>query len=117
MPAVSARSCSSAAHSATTAPQALLAISIAIGGLSAAAPIGWAGPSILVPDSSTGRVGGILNFSNQICAILAPVITGFIYERTHSFTWAFGVASAVLCVGILAYIFLLGRVEPIASLS
>ncbi|WP_419805099.1 MFS transporter [Terriglobus sp.] len=98
---------------ATTVPQALLAISIAIGGLSAAAPVGWAGPSILVPDSSTGRVGGILNFSNQICAILAPIITGFVYERTHSFAWAFGIATAILCVGILAYIFLLGRVESI----
>ncbi|GAA3751899.1 MFS transporter [Terriglobus aquaticus] len=98
---------------ATTAPQALLAISVAIGGLSAAAPVGWAGPSILVPDSSTGRVGGILNFSNQICAILAPIVTGFVYERTHSFTWAFGIASAFLCVGVLAYLFLLGRMEAI----
>ena len=98
---------------ATTAPQALLAISVAIGGLSAAAPVGWAGPSILVPDSSTGRVGGILNFSNQICAILAPIVTGFVYERTHSFTWAFGIASGFLCVGVLAYVFLLGRMEAI----
>ena len=97
---------------ATTAPQALLAISVAIGGLSAAAPVGWAGPSILVPDSSTGKVGGILNFSNQICAISAPIVTGFVYERTHSFTWAFGIASVILCVGVLAYVFL-GRVEPI----
>ena len=99
---------------AHTVPVALTCISIAIGGLCAAAPVGWAGPSILVPDSSTGRVGGILNFSNQICAILAPIVTGFVYERTHSFTWAFGIATAVLCVGILAYVFLLGRVEPIA---
>ena len=98
---------------ATTPAQALVAISVAIGGLSAAAPVGWAGPSILVPDSSTGRVGGILNFSNQICAISAPIVTGFIYERTHSFTWAFGIASAFLCVGVLAYIFLLGRMDAI----
>ncbi len=93
--------------------EALIPISIAIGGLSAAAPVGWSVPSILVPDSSTGRVGGIINFSNQLSAIAAPILTGYTVGRTHAYGWAFGIAGAYLCVGILSYVFLLGRIERI----
>lgn len=97
-------------HSLTPA---LVCISIAIGGLAAAAPVGWSLPSILVPNSSTGRVGGIVNFSNQLSAIAAPILTGYTVQHTHSYTWAFGIATAYLCIGIAAYLFLLGRTEPI----
>lgn len=92
---------------------ALVPISIAIGGLSAAAPVGWSLPSLLVPNSSTGRVGGIVNFANQISAIAAPIVTGYTVAVTHSYAWAFGIAGAYLCVGVAAYVFLLGRIEPI----
>lgn len=92
---------------------ALIPISIAIGGLSAAAPVGWSVPSLLVPNSSTGRVGGIVNFSNQLSAIAAPILTGYTVAHTHAYGWAFGIAGAYLCVGILAYVLLLGRIEPI----
>ncbi len=97
---------------ATTAQQALLWISVSIGGLSAAAPVGWSIPSLIAARNNVGRVGGILNFSNQISGIAAPIITGYIFAATHSFAWAFGVAAAYLFVGIAAYIFLLGRIEP-----
>ncbi len=98
------------AHSAVTA---LLPISLAIGGLSAASPVLWSMPSLLVPNSSTGKVGGIMNFSNQISAIAAPIITGITVQRTHAYTWAFGIAAAYLAIGILAYLLLLGRIEPL----
>ena len=98
------------AHSTLTA---LIPISLAIGGLSAASPVLWSMPSLLVPNSSTGKVGGIMNFSNQISAIAAPILTGITVQRTHSYTWAFGIAAAYLVVGIIAYVVLLGRIEPI----
>jgi MFS transporter, ACS family, D-galactonate transporter len=91
---------------------ALLWISLSIGGLSAAAPIGWSIPSLITPRSSVGSVGGIMNFSNQISGITAPILTGYIVQSLHSFAWAFAVAACYLVVGIAAYIFLLGRVEP-----
>jgi MFS transporter, ACS family, D-galactonate transporter len=91
---------------------ALLWISLSIGGLSAAAPIGWSIPSLITPRSSVGSVGGIMNFSNQISGITAPILTGYIVQSLHSFAWAFAVAACYLVVGIGAYIFLLGRVEP-----
>ena len=96
-----------------TVVTALLWISLSIGGLSVAAAVGWSVPSLIVPNSSTGAVGGIMNFSNQLSAIAAPIVTGFTVQHTGRFFWAFAIAAGYLLVGILAYIFLLGRVEPI----
>jgi ACS family D-galactonate transporter-like MFS transporter len=92
---------------------ALLWISLAIGGLSAASPVGWSIPSLIAPRESVGTLGGILNFGNQLSAIAAPIATGYVVQATHSFFLAFGAAAAFLLVGVVAYIFLLGRIETI----
>jgi MFS transporter, ACS family, D-galactonate transporter len=102
------------AHSTTVA---LVWISLAIGGLSAASPVGWSIPSLIAPRESVGTLGGILNFGNQLSAISAPIATGYVAQTTHSFFWAFGAAAAFLAFGIAGYIFLLGRIEPIAEPS
>jgi ACS family D-galactonate transporter-like MFS transporter len=91
----------------------LLWISLAIGGLSAASPVGWSIPSLIAPRESVGTLGGILNFGNQLSAIAAPIATGYVVQATHSFFLAFGAAAAFLLVGVVAYIFLLGRIETI----
>jgi len=96
------------AHSAT---RALIWISVSIGGLSAAAPVGWSIPSLIVARESVGKVGGIVNFSNQLSGIAAPIVTGYLVAARHSFAWAFGVSGIYLAIGILGYIFLLGRIE------
>jgi sugar phosphate permease len=101
-----------AAH-AHTALRALIWISISIGGLSAAAPVGWSAPSLIAPRGSVGTVGGIVNFSNQLSGIAAPIATGYLVAAHQSFVWAFGVAAIYLLIGIASYIFLLGRIEPI----
>jgi MFS family permease len=91
----------------------LLWISLAIGGLSAASPVGWSIPSLIAPRESVGTLGGILNFGNQLSAIAAPIATGYVVQATHSFFLAFGAAAAFLLVGVVAYVFLLGRIETI----
>jgi len=40
-------------------------------------------------------------------------VTGYIVGRTQSFTNAFLVAGVVLLVGVAAFVFLLGRIEPL----
>ncbi|HLH03778.1 MAG TPA: MFS transporter [Bryobacteraceae bacterium] len=92
---------------------ATLWISISLGGLSAAAPVGWSLPSLIAPKDSVGKVGGILNFGNQLAGIIAPVATGYFAGPTNSFSRAFAAAAIILVFGILAYIFLLGRIEPV----
>jgi len=100
------------AAKAHDAQHALLWVSVSIGGLSAAAPVGWSIPSLIASRGNVGRVGGILNFSNQLSGIAAPIITGYLFSAFHSFAWAFGAASIYLVIGIAAYIVLLGRIEP-----
>jgi MFS transporter, ACS family, D-galactonate transporter len=96
-----------------TAAAALFWISISIGGLSAAAPVGWSIPSLIAPRASVGRIGGIMNFCNQVSGIAAPIVTGYIVAATHSFAGAFIAATIFLLLGIAGYVFLLGRMHPI----
>jgi MFS transporter, ACS family, D-galactonate transporter len=103
-----------AVHS-TTPGKALLWISISIGGLAAAAPVSWSLPALVAPPGAVGRVAGIMNLSSQVSAIAAPVITGYLYGHTHSFAVAFSVPVIYLFAGIVGYVFLLGRVEPIPA--
>ncbi len=88
-------------------------ISISLGGLSAAAPVGWSPPSLIAPRDSVGKVGGILNFGNQLAGIAAPIATGYFAGPTNSFSRAFAAASIILVLGICGYIFMLGRIEPV----
>lgn len=100
-----------AAH-AKTATDALFWISLSIGGLSAAAPVGWSILTLISPRNSVGAVGGIINFSNQLSGIAAPIITGYLVAGGNSFARAFSVPGIYLVIGIAGYIFLLGKIEP-----
>ncbi len=92
---------------------ALVWISLALGGLAAAAPVAWTVPSLIAPRESVGTLGGVVNFCGQIAAISAPIVTGYIVSGTRSFAAAFVTATIILLLGIVGYIFLLGRIEPI----
>jgi MFS family permease len=102
----------------TTNPAlAILWISIALGGLAAAAPVGWSIPSLIAPRGGAGTVGGIMNFVNNLMGAVAPIVTGFIVGVTGSFNGAFLVAGITLVIGIFAYVVLLGRIEPIPDMA
>ena len=98
---------------AHTAQAAVFWISVSTAGLSAAAPVGWSIPALLAPERGVGTLGGMMNSCNQLAAVVAPIVTGYIAAETHSFAWAFATAAAILVLGIAAYIFWLGRIEPI----
>jgi MFS transporter, ACS family, D-galactonate transporter len=101
------------AANAHTPTRALIWISISIGGLSAAAPVGWTIPSMIAPRGSVATVAGIVSFSNQLSAIAAPIVTGYVVSMTRSYAWAFGISAIYLLIGISSYLLLLGRIEPI----
>jgi ACS family D-galactonate transporter-like MFS transporter len=100
------------AHSAM---QALAWISLSIGGLSAAAPVGWSIPALITPRASVGKVGGIVNFVCQASGITAQIVTGYIVKATHSYALAFGISAIYLLVGIAGYLVLLGKIEPMKT--
>jgi MFS family permease len=96
----------------TTSPQwAILWLSISLGGLAAAAPVGWSLPSLIAPKGGVGAVGGIMNFAVNAMGIAAPIATGLIVKYTHSFTDAFLAAAVILVIGVLAFVLLLGKIE------
>ncbi|MBS0559133.1 MAG: MFS transporter [Proteobacteria bacterium] len=92
---------------------AIVWISVALSGLAAAAPVGWSIPSLIAPRGGTASIGGVMNFFNNMMGVVAPITTGYIVGATGSFTDAFFVAGAVLVVGIVSFVFVLGRLEPI----
>jgi len=87
---------------------AILWISIALSGLAAAAPVGWSIPSLIAPRGGAATIGGIMNFLNNMMGVVAPITTGYIVG-------SFLVAGVVLVIGIVAYVFIPGRLEPIAE--
>jgi ACS family D-galactonate transporter-like MFS transporter len=95
---------------------ALFWITLSLCGLASAAPAGWSIPSLIAPRGGNGTVGGIMNFLNSIMGIVAPIVTGFIVLETGSFSSAFIVAGVVLLIGIVSYVFVLGRIEPVPDL-
>ena len=97
----------------TNANIAILWISIALGGLAFAAPIGWSIPGLIAPKGTVGTVGSIMNFFNNLAGIVAPILAGFIFDRTGSFAANFLVAGAILVLGIICFLVLLGRIEQI----
>jgi MFS transporter, ACS family, D-galactonate transporter len=94
---------------------AIFWITISLGGLAAAAPVGWSLPSLIAPKGGVGAVGGIMNFAVNVMGIAAPIVTGVIVKETHSFVGAFLAAAAILVVAALAFIFLLGRIENLPA--
>jgi MFS family permease len=98
----------------TTSPKvALFWFSLALGGLATAAPVGWSIPSLISPHNSAGKIASVLNFGIQLAGIVSPIVTGYITGTTHSFSLAFAVGAVLLLSGIPAYLFLLGKIEPI----
>jgi ACS family D-galactonate transporter-like MFS transporter len=94
---------------------AVMWIAIALGGLAFAAPVGWSIPALIAPKGTVGMVGGIMNFFNNLAGIIAPIVAGYIQDRTGSFALNFLIAGVILILGILCYLLLLGKIEQLPS--
>ncbi|GHO86131.1 MFS transporter [Dictyobacter formicarum] len=97
----------------TDATLATIWISIAIGGLAFAAPVAWSIPSIIAPKGTVGSVGSVMNLMGNLSGIIAPIVAGLVIDKTNSFAANFLIAGAILVIGILCFLFLLGRIEQI----
>ena len=93
---------------------AIAALTVALVGLAASASVGWQIPALIAPRGSEGRVAAIMNFANNAMAILAPIVTGVLLSRTHTFAAPFAAAAAMLLIGVASYVFVMGDVERVA---
>jgi MFS transporter, ACS family, D-galactonate transporter len=74
----------------------------------------WAVTQTLAGPLAAGKWTGIQNCAGNLAGIAAPVVTGFIVERTGSFYFAFVWVCVNLVIGALSYLFIVGRVEPVS---
>jgi len=99
---VSAASTFLVARSQTTT-QAVVGISMALFFIHFAGTSGWGYVQTISPLRYVASLGALQNFASFMVASVAPVLTGWLLDRTHSFTIALGVCSAVTLTGALSY--------------
>jgi MFS family permease len=63
---------------------------------------------------ASGKWVSIQNCLGNFSGVLAPLITGFVIDRTGQFFWAFAVACAITLVGVVAWGVVIPRVAPLA---
>ncbi|MGH9971272.1 MAG: MFS transporter [Pyrinomonadaceae bacterium] len=93
------------AHKTTS----LWLITISLCGLGLCSPNTWTLTQAVCSRTLVGTVSGIQNFGGNLGGIIAPALTGFIVHKTQSFSLAFIISGVILIVGMLSYIFLIGR--------
>ena len=75
----------------------------------------WALPGDVAPKNSVSIVAGLQNTVSNMGGAVGPIVTGVIVGATGNFTWALVFSTVLVVIGILNYLFLLGRVEPIVD--
>jgi MFS family permease len=73
----------------------------------------WAITQTLAGPLAAGKWTGLQNFFANLAGVVAPVLTGFVVDRTGHFFWAFAAAAAIALAGSLVYVFILGPVTPV----
>jgi MFS family permease len=65
---------------------------------------GWCLVQAIAPSEVVASVATIQNFGSFVCASFAPVITGWLLDRTHSFQLPLVICSVVSILGALSYL-------------
>ena len=69
------------------------------------------------PPAEIGLWTGVYNFVGNIAGILSPLMTGFLIQRTGSYTPPFILAAALIAVGPLAFWFIVGDLKAVGSVA
>ncbi len=93
----------------------VLLLCIAKSGTTVAASQVWALPGDVAPQNSVSIVAGLQNTVSNMGGAVGPIITGAIVGATGHFTWALVFSAVLVVIGILNYLFLMGKVEPIVD--
>jgi MFS transporter, ACS family, D-galactonate transporter len=73
----------------------------------------WAMTQTLAGREMVGRWTGVQNFVGNFAGAVAPWLTGFLLDRTGHFYWAFFITTAVVWLGAVSWIFIVGPIRPI----
>jgi len=64
---------------------------------------GWGYAQTIGTEQYTAPIGALMNFASFMIASAAPVVTGWLLDRTHSFTLALEICSVLTVLGALSY--------------
>ncbi len=90
------------ARSGSTAT-AVAGISGALFAIHFAGTSGWGYAQAVSPPGLVASLSALQNFASFLIASAAPVTTGWLLDRTHSFTVALGLCSVVTFLGAISY--------------
>ena len=89
----------------------MLALTGIMMGISACAT--WAISQTLAGPEMVGRWTGLQNFVGNLGGAMAPVVTGFLVDRTGSFHWPFLITAGVAWIGAFVWTFMIGPIEQV----
>jgi MFS family permease len=82
-------------------------------GIGVSSPGVYAIPQIIAGPAATGRWVGVQNGFGNLAGILAPTITGILLDVTGHFSSAFVLAGALNVLGLVGWLWMLPRIEPL----
>jgi ACS family D-galactonate transporter-like MFS transporter len=88
----------------STASMALLFSVISLSGLGLATANYWALTQTLIPASSIGRMSGVQNCAASVAGIVAPILTGWLKQRTGSYEAPMQAIWFFLVLGVISYL-------------
>ncbi len=87
----------------STTTQAIAGISFALFFIHFAGTSGWGYVQAVSPGRLVASMSALQNFASFLIASAAPVVTGWFFDRTHSFTLGFVICASVTLLGALSY--------------
>ncbi len=106
---VCSAACTFVVTRAATSMGAVLIIGMALFFIHFAGTSAWGLVQLAVPAHMVGTVGATQNFCSFLFASVAPVLTGWFLDRTHSFHIALTVCACVTFLGAMAYLALVQK--------
>jgi len=74
---------------------------------------GWAITQTLAGPLAAGRWTGFQNFIGNFAGWVAPMLTGFLLDRTGRYQWPFFITAGVAWIGAISWGLVVGPVEPV----
>lgn len=96
----------------TTSPGSALFFAIfSMAGLGIATANYWALTQTVVPGGAIGRIGGLQNTASNLAGVAAPILTGWLIQRTGSYEAPMQAIAVLLLIGAASYAILVKK-EP-----
>jgi len=92
---------------ATSLETALVFAVVSLSGLGLATANYWALTQTLIPGAAIGRISGIQNCACSVAGIVAPILTGWLLQKTGNYEAPMMAVLAMLLLGVLSYLFMI----------